>query len=131
MKPVWIEFSPKGDARGGMYVLESEKNLPFTLKRVYYILDVPPETSRGFHAHKALEQVAVCMKGSCKMILDDGKDKGEFLLDSPSKGLYIGNMIWREMHDFTEDALLVVFASEYYEEEDYIRDYNEFLSTVT
>ena len=85
---------------------------------------------RGFHAHKKLKQILICVKGSCKILLDDGIEKAEVLLDKPNKGLLIESHLWREMFDFSEDAVLMVLASELYDESDYIRDYDEFIKYV-
>lgn len=123
-------FTPHGDDRGQLIAIEQLKDLPFEIRRVYYIYDTLEGVRRGFHAHLNLEQILVCVKGSCKIHLDDGSDTAEVLLDSPSKGLYIANNMWREMYDFSPDAVLLVFASEYYDEADYIRDYDRFLEFV-
>jgi len=122
----WVDFPPLGDARGSLVALEAEKTVPFPILRVYYIFGTKSGVARGFHAHHALEQVAVCVTGSCRMVLDDGSQREEVRLDSPTKGLYIGNMIWREMHDFSPDCVLLVLASEHYDENDYMRSYKEF-----
>ncbi|EHH3929662.1 WxcM-like domain-containing protein [Escherichia coli] len=122
-----IEFKKLGDERGSLVSLEQNKNIPFEIKRIYYIFGTKDGVSRGFHAHKNLQQVAICVKGSCRFLLDDGKTKEEIILDSPDTGLYINNFIWREMHDFSEDCVLMVLASELYDESDYIRDYSDFL----
>lgn len=122
-----IDFEIRGDELGSLIALEQEKNIPFKIKRVYYIFDTKKEVSRGFHAHKALEQIAICVKGSCRFVLDDGEQRQSTVLNSPSKGLYIGNNKWREMHDFSEDCVLMIIASEYYDESDYVRNYDEFL----
>lgn len=121
-----FSFSQHGDARGNLVALEELKDIPFEIKRVYYMYDTLPGVVRGKHAHKALEQVLICIHGSCKILLDDGQEKEEILLDKPYEGLYLKNSIWREMHDFSEDAVLMVLASEYYNEDDYIRDYMQF-----
>ena len=120
-----------GDERGSLVALESEKTVPFPIKRVYYIFGTNAGVSRGFHAHKKLQQVALCITGKCRMILDDGRQRNEVWLDSPNKGLIIGDLVWREMHDFSEDCVLLVLASEHYDEADYIRDYDEFKNQVT
>lgn len=125
-----IEFPILGDHRGSLISLEAQKNIPFEIKRVYYIFGADKDTPRGFHAHKALQQVAICVSGRCRMILDDGFSKEEIWLDSPNKGIVIGNSIWREMHDFSHDCILLVLASEHYDEADYIRDYQDFLKEV-
>lgn len=119
-----------GDHRGKLVVMEKNCNLPFELQRVYYIFATKKEVMRGFHAHKNLQQVAVCIAGQCRMILDDGHVRTDFLLDSPTKGLYISNMLWREMYDFSDDCVLCVFANECYDESDYIRNYDDFLREI-
>ena len=127
----WTNFPPLGDDRGSLVALEAEKTVPFSIKRVYYIFGTQEGVARGFHAHHNLKQVAVCVTGKCRMILDDGKNREEEAwLDSPTKGLLIGDLIWREMHDFSEDCVLLVLASEHYDESDYIRDYQDFLNKV-
>ena len=126
----WIDFPALGDERGSLVALEAEKSVPFVIKRVYYIFGTKAGVSRGFHAHKKLQQVAICITGSCRMILDDGQQRSEVLLNSPNKGLVIGDLVWREMHDFSKDCVLLVLASEHYDESDYIRDYNDFLEAL-
>lgn len=125
----WIDFQTLGDERGSLVALEigREKAVPFEIKRVYYIYRTGQGVSRGYHAHKDLKQVAICVAGSCRMVLDDGHIREEIWLDCPTKGLLIESMIWREMHDFSEDCVLLVLASEHYDEGDYIRHYEEFL----
>lgn len=125
-----IDFTPLGDDRGSLVAVEANKTVPFDIKRVYFIFGTKQGVARGFHAHKALKQVAVCMTGSCRMWLDNGREKEEVLLDSPTKGLVIEDLVWREMHDFTPDCVLLVLASEYYDETDYIRDYEEFKELI-
>ena len=122
----FIVFQSKGDDRGSLVALESNKNIPFEIKRVYYIFDTKSGVVRGLHAHKDLSQVMVCLKGSCRIVLDNGCTKEQVVLDSPDKGLLIDSMMWREMHDFSADCVLLVLASEHYDEADYIRDYDEF-----
>lgn len=119
-------FTPHGDDRGQLVALEEYKDFPFSIKRVYYIYDTLAGVVRGHHAHKCLQQILICVHGSCKIHLDDGHDTAEVLLDQPNKGLYIANDMWREMYDFSPDAVLMVLASELYDESDYIRDYVEF-----
>ena len=125
-----ISFPPLGDDRGSLVALEANKTIPFDIKRVYYIFGTQPGVSRGFHAHRALQQVAVCVTGKCRMVLDNGQLREDFWLDSPTKGLLIGDLVWREMHDFSPDCVLLVLASEHYDETDYIRDFNEFKKAV-
>lgn len=122
-----IHFSLIGDDRGSLVALEGEKTVPFPIKRVYYLFGTKPGIARGFHAHHKLQQVAVCVTGRCRMVLDDGRQREEVWLDSPTQGLLIGDMVWREMHDFSPDCVLLVLASEHYDESDYIRNYEEFL----
>lgn len=126
----WIELPNLGDQRGGLVVAETCKNIPFDLKRLYYIFDAKPGIPRGFHAHKELHQIAFCIKGKCKMLMDNGFTKEEVWLDQPNKGLQIPPMIWHEMHDFSEDCVLLVLASEHYDESDYIRDYADFIKAA-
>ncbi|MFK3871731.1 sugar 3,4-ketoisomerase [Pseudoalteromonas rhizosphaerae] len=125
-----INLPPLGDERGSLVSLESNKSIPFDIKRVYYIFGTKSGVARGFHAHKKLKQVAVCVTGKCRMTLDDGIQRKEEWLDSATKGILIEDMIWREMHDFSDDCVLLVLASEHYDESDYIRNYDEFLKGV-
>ena len=122
-----IDLPVFGDERGSLIALESHKNIPFEIKRTYCIFDTKEGVSRGFHAHKNLNQIAVCLIGKCRMVLDDGMQREEVWLDAPTKGVHIGKLIWREMHDFTEDCVLMVLADQHYDPEDYIKDYPEFL----
>ncbi len=123
-------FPPHGDDRGQLVAIEQMKDLPFEIKRVYYIYDTLVDVVRGHHAHKCLKQILICVHGSCKIHLDDGHETAEVLLDKPNEGLYIENDMWRELYDFTPDAVLLVLASEYYDESDYIRNYDEFIKFV-
>ncbi|WP_111640058.1 sugar 3,4-ketoisomerase [Marinomonas shanghaiensis] len=125
-----IDFSPLGDERGSLVALEGLKSVPFEIKRVYYIFATQQGVSRGFHAHKRLKQVAVCVTGRCRLVLDDGNQREAVWLDSPTKGILIEEMVWREMYDFSEDCVLLLLASEYYDEADYIRDYADYIETV-
>lgn len=127
----FIEFPALGDERGSLVALEGNKSVPFEIKRVYYIFGTKNGVARGFHAHKKLQQVAICVTGKCRMVLDNGQERNETWLDSPNKGLVIGDLVWREMHDFSDDCVLLVLASEHYDESDYIRDYDVFKSQVT
>ena len=121
-----INFNSLGDERGGLVVLEGNKDIPFDIKRVYYISGTQHGVSRGFHAHKELVQVAVCVSGKCKIVMDDGESREEVWLDSTEKGIVIPKMVWHEMHDFSADCVLLVLASNTYDESDYIRNYVEF-----
>lgn len=126
----WIELPNLGDDRGSLMVLESNKNVPFKVKRIYYILDAKPDVPRGFHAHKELMQLAFCIKGSCNMIMDNGIEKQQVRIDKSNIGLMIPPMVWHEMHDFSEDCVMLVLASSQYDEADYIRNYDEFMNEV-
>ena len=130
MEVIKYNFPPHGDDRGQLVAVETLKDIPFEVKRVYYIYDTQPGVRRGFHAHRELEQVLICVHGSCKIHLDNGTETAEVLLDKPSEGLYISNDMWREMYDFSDGAVLLVLASEYYNERDYIRNYQDFLKVV-
>lgn len=123
-------FQQHGDERGQLVALEEFKDIPFEIKRVYYMYDTGEGIHRGFHAHKTLKQILICIHGSCKVLLDNGEEKKIVSLEKPYEGLYISHNMWREMYDFSPDAVLMVLASEYYDESDYIRDYDEFLNSV-
>jgi len=125
-----IDFNIMGDDRGSLIALEENHNTPFDIKRVYYIFGTKEKIRRGYHAHKNLKQLAICVSGSCKFLIDNGKEKVDHTLDSPNQGLLIEGLLWREMYDFSKDCVLVVLASEYYNEDDYIRDYDNFLEEV-
>lgn len=130
MKSQLINFQKKGDDRGSLIALEKEHNVPFDIKRVYYIFDTTDGVRRGFHAHKNLKQLAICVKGSCKFLLDDGINQQTYGLSEPTKGLYIEGLIWREMFDFSSDCVLMVLADAYYDEADYIRSYQDFVTAL-
>jgi len=123
-------FQPHGDNRGQLVAIEEFKDIPFRIKRVYYMYDTVAGVVRGKHAHKSLEQILICIHGSCKILLDNGFEKKIVPLEKPYEGLYIASDMWREMYDFSPDAVLMVLASELYNEKDYIRDYDEFLDFV-
>lgn len=122
-----VRFQKHGDERGMLVALEEGNEIPFSVKRVYYMYDTASNVRRGYHAHKQLEQILICVHGSCTIHLDDGCECKEVILDSPEEGLYIANNVWREMYDFSEDAVLMVLASQLYDEDDYIRNYQEFI----
>lgn len=124
------DFPPHGDDRGQLIAIEEMQDIPFDVKRIYYIYDTLPGVRRGFHAHRNLQQILICVNGSCKIHLDNGFDTAEVLLDRPDLGLYISNDMWREMYDFSEGAVLLVLASQHYDEADYIRNYDAFIEMV-
>ena len=126
MKYKKLDFKIYGDERGSLISLEANKNIPFEIKRVYYIFDTKDGVRRGFHAHKNLEQVLICVSGSCDILLDDGIEKNVIKLENRNEGIHIKNLIWREMFNFSSDCVLMVLASDFYDEEDYIRDHYEF-----
>ena len=130
MQIIKFIFQQHGDERGQLVALEAGHDVPFEIKRVYYMYDTGEGVIRGCHAHKKLDQVLICLKGSCKILLDNGMEKETVSLEKPYEGLYITGNIWREMHDFTPDAVLIVLASEPYNEDDYIRDYDTFLRFI-
>ncbi len=124
-----LTFSPRGDARGQLIPLEADSaDIPFEVKRAYFIFDTTPGTVRGHHAHKSLHQVLVCVSGACTIDceLPDGTTSSH-RLDWPTKGLLIEGLVWRTMRDFSKDAVLFVLASEHYSEADYVRDHDAFL----
>lgn len=125
-----IDFKSLGDGRGELFSIEGNQNIPFAIKRVYYMFGMQSELPRGFHAHKELQQVAICIKGSCKLVMDDGTTKEQVLIGKPSTGIVIDKLIWHEMHDFSEDCILMVIASNSYDESDYLRSYDDFLNFV-
>ncbi|MBC2580268.1 FdtA/QdtA family cupin domain-containing protein [Clostridium sp. DJ247] len=130
MKTVMYTFDEIFDNRGVLVAIEQIKNIPFDIRRIYYMYNVDKNISRGFHAHKTLEQVLICINGRCKILLDNGREKETLVLDKKNLGLHIGPGIWREMFQFSKDAILLVLASDYYDENDYIRNYEEFLKFV-
>jgi len=125
-----VDIPQRGDARGQLAVAELGGALPFPVRRVYWIHGTTPGVSRGFHAHKKLRQLCVCVAGSVRMSLFDGRREESVILDSHAKGLLIGPGLWREMHDFSPDCVLMVFASTEYDEGDYIRDRDQFIRHV-
>lgn len=125
-----LVFHKRHNAAGKLTFLEGgkHKDIPFNIRRIYYIYDVAPGERRGFHAHKRLEQYLICIHGSCTILLDNGSEQQSVLLDDPSEGLYVGPGMWHEMYDFSPGTVLLVLASEYYDESDYLRDYQQFTS---
>lgn len=115
------------DLRGNLTVGEFEREVPFEPKRYFLVLDVPSAETRGEHAHRVCEQFLICVKGRCHVLADNGHVREEFILDSPNKGLYLPPMVWGIQYKYSSDAVLLVFASHYYDPADYIRDYNDFI----
>ena len=128
-----IDLKVFGDERGKLVALEGKHlggGIPFDIKRVYWIFDTLPDQARGMHAHKDLEQIIVAIDGACQFVLDDGKTREKVWLNRPDKGLYIGPNMWREMQHFSYGCKLMILASKYYDEKEYIRNCDDFLKEV-
>ena len=125
-----INFNTHCDKEGCLDALEQGTDIPFDVKRVYYIWGTIPNFVRGKHAHRKLEQLIVCTSGSCDFILDNGYERTTVHLDNPAQGLYLKSNIWREFTNFSPDCVVMVLASQHYDESDYIRDYQTFLKEV-
>jgi dTDP-4-dehydrorhamnose 3,5-epimerase-like enzyme len=122
-----IQLQKHGDERGSLVALEDQKNVPFQIRRVYYLFGTGAGVRRGFHAHRQLNQLAIVVRGSCRFHLDDGRERIDLLVDNPAQGLLLPPMLWHEMYDFSEDCVLMVLADAHYDESDYVRSHNEFL----
>ena len=130
-KNVHIIHLPKiTDNRGNLTFIEGNRHIPFLIRRVYYLYDVPAGAIRGGHAHKKLEQFVIAASGSFTVVVDDGKRRRKFFLNRPHYGLYIPRMMWRELEDFSSGSICVVLASEEYEESDYYRSFKKFLKAL-
>jgi len=125
-----IHHKVLGDHRGQLVVIEGKDGVPFDIKRVFYIYGTQKDVPRGNHSHYKTKQYLIAVNGSCKVTLDNGKTKQTFSLDEPNKGLFQDVLIWGTMHDFSQDCVLLVLASEHYDKADYIRDYQKFLKAV-
>ena len=125
-----IELPRITDPRGNLTVAEANKNIPFDIKRVYWLYDVPGGECRGGHAHKQIKEILIAVSGSFHVTLDNGKEKQTFLLNHPYQGLLIDPNTWRTLDDFSSGAVCVVLASDFYDENDYIYDYNDFLQYI-
>lgn len=123
-----IDLPRINDPRGNLTFVESGRHIPFDIRRVYYLYDVPGGAERGGHAHKALHQLIIAMSGSFDIHLDDGYGKKTVHMNRSYNGLYVCPMIWREIDNFSSGAVCMVLASDYYDEHDYYRDYNQFIS---
>ncbi|MCL2048519.1 MAG: FdtA/QdtA family cupin domain-containing protein [Defluviitaleaceae bacterium] len=124
-----IRFKQYKDGSGNLTPIEAESDIPFAIKRIYYIYDVVPDATRGYHSHKKLHQVLIPLNGSITVRLITHIEEKNIVLNSPHEGLYIGPHVWREMYDFSPGSVLLVLASDFYDEADYIRDFNSFLET--
>lgn len=125
-----LDFKKIGSEEGYLTPIEALGDIPIEIKRVYYIYDTSPDVVRGNHAHTRLEQVLICLKGSCDILIDNGAEKETIRLESYTEGLYIGTDVWREMSNFSENCILLVLANARYHEEEYIRSYDDFLKHV-
>lgn len=130
MKKELVSLPVISDARGNLTFIEGNNHVPFEIKRVYYLYNIPIGKTRGGHAHKKLEQVIIAISGSLNVTLDDGITKNTFHLDNPKQGLYVGPATWRDMDGFSSGTVALVLASRSYEVDDYIRNYDEFIEFV-
>ncbi len=128
--PLLAQLTAAADIRGSLIATEFARDLPFVPQRLFVIYDVPSEQTRGEHAHRECEQFLICLRGSVRVILDDGATRTEHVLDDPSRGIHLPAMVWGTQHAYSPDAVLAVFASLPYDEADYIRDYSEFARIV-
>lgn len=126
-----IEFPKITDSRGNLSFIEGNRHVPFDIKRIYYLYDVPGGATRAGHAHKMLEQVIIAISGSFDIVLDDGYSKKRFHLNRSYYGLYISSMVWREIDNFSSGSVCLVLASTFYDEADYYRNYSDFLSLAS
>lgn len=130
MKMQLINFQQKGDDRGSLIVLENSKEVPFEIKRIYYLFDTKTGVRRGFHAHRELQQLAICVNGSCEFLMDDGYNVETIKLDNNNTGLILPPMVWHEMFNFSPNCILMILADRLYDESDYIRSYQEFTKEI-
>lgn len=125
-----ITFPEKGDEKGLLVVIEGNKELPFNINRIFYIYQTDTDIVRGKHANKKSKFLLVSISGTCKVLVDNGKEKDIVNLDKPNIGLFLNNMVWKDMYDFSQDCVLLVLSNEKYNTEEYINDYQEFLKLV-
>jgi len=128
MRPT--EHAVFDDPRGRLVVIEGQTDVPFEVKRIFYIYGVQAGVTRGQHSHYKARQYLIAVNGSCKVTLDDGQQKMTYQLDRPNLGLLQDALVWGSMHDFSSDCVLLVLASQHYDEADYIRDYDDFLKSL-
>lgn len=126
-----IELPKISDNRGNLSVVEVNNHINFKIKRVYYMYDIPIEATRGSHGHKKLQQLLIPLAGNFEVILDDGCQKEKYQLSDPSVGLYVAPMRWRELKNFSAGAVCLALVSEYYDEADYFRNYDEFIQAAS
>lgn len=126
-----LEFTENGDNRGRLVVVEGAKDIPFEIARIFYIYDSDADVVRGQHANRKSEFVLINVAGSCKVKVLDGKgNEAVFILNRPHTGIYLPTMVWKDMYDFSKDSVLLCLASQHYDPQEYIRDYDEFLRIV-
>lgn len=125
-----VNFTPRGDHLGWLIALENLRTVPFEIRRVYYIYGSQPGVRRGKHAHHKLRQMAVCLQGSCRFYMEDAQGRQDIVLDRRDRGLMIEPFVWHEMDEFSPDCILLVLASDLYDESDYIRSYAEFTTLM-
>lgn len=125
-----IELPKITDRRGNLTFIEGDNHIPFDIKRIYYLYDVPGGSERGGHAHKNLHQLFISMSGSFDILLDDGKNSKKVNLNRSYYGLYVGPMVWRELDNFSSGSVCMVLASDIYDESDYYRDYSDFVDAI-
>lgn len=125
-----IDLPCFADERGSLVAIEPPTSLPFEIKRVYYLHNLNPAMARGFHSHKNLQQLMICVSGSCQITLDDGNNRETVEMTKPNQGLWVKARTWREMHNFSMNCVLLVLASDYYDPADYILSYEKFLEQI-
>ncbi|MHB1566947.1 MAG: sugar 3,4-ketoisomerase [Acidiferrobacter sp.] len=125
-----LNVQPLGDTRGGLAVYEGSKDIPFAIRRIFFLYDLPDEGSRGYHAHKQQEEVVICVRGGCTMLLDDGVCQERVFLSSVHEALYVPSMVWVALTEFAPNTILAAVASGYYDEADHVRDYDLFRAMV-
>jgi dTDP-4-dehydrorhamnose 3,5-epimerase-like enzyme len=125
-----VQLSEHTDPRGSLSVVEAGKDIEFEIRRVYYLYDLPISTVRGAHGHRELEQLIIAVHGRFEVVVDDGGNQGSFTLDHPAHGLYVGPMIWRDLINFSPNAVGVVLASAHYNDADYFREYTDFVAAT-
>lgn len=125
-----VELKDISDERGSLIAIENLKEIPFEIKRVYYLFNLGEDKARGFHAHKALNQAFICLNGSCKVLLDDGENRTIYQMNASNQMLLCKNKIWHEMFEFSNNCIFLVLADQEYQEDDYIRHYHDFIEII-
>ena len=125
-----VELPKIADPRGNLTLIEAERNIPFAIKRVYYLYDVPGGATRAGHGHKTLQQLIIAMSGSFDVVLDDGTQRERYHLNRSYNGLYVCSMMWREIDNFSSGSVCMVLASDFFDEADYFRNYDDFVEAT-